>query len=162
MSAAALAFAVDWEMPYSRPSPAPVTNPITPAVSRNIDVPQRRTDDLLAAFDGIPWNLESFSTGDPRLWSLYEVWLNVQDSAGELPVWDLDLIPRLAPWLPDMFEVRFPGTGPRISRFGSSLTRALGVDLIDRDLASSLLGPGSERIDADARRARSTARALWS
>jgi hypothetical protein len=134
MSAAALAFTVDWETLYSRPALA------IPAFPRNIDMPRHRMDSP-AAFDSVPWSCESFSTGDPRLWSLYETWLNVQDAANELPVWNIDLIPRLAPWLPDMFEVRFPGTGTRISRFGSGLSHTLGVDMVDRDLACGLLGP---------------------
>jgi len=115
------------------------------------------------SFENGLWSFESFSTGDPRLWALYEIWLLNQGAAGEIPVWDIDLIPRLAPWLPDMFEVKLSEIGPRrFSRFGSGLARAMGVDLMGRDLASRLFGPGSERIDADALRCRASSQALWS
>ncbi|HYI72623.1 MAG TPA: hypothetical protein VEX87_22900 [Skermanella sp.] len=103
-----------------------------------------------------------FYPGDQRLWSLYETWLRHQDSSHHPPRWTIEMVPDLAFWLPNMFEVRFTDMGAHFSRFGSGLIRAIGVDLTGRRAASALLGPGSERIDTDCLHVRDTGKVIWS
>ena len=112
--------------------------------------------------DGYSVSFGSFYPGDQRLWSLYETWLRHQDSADLPPVWSLDIVPDLEFWLPNMFEVRFTDFGTHLTRFGSGLARAIGVDLTGRRFASALLGPGSERIDTDCHQVLETGKVIWS
>ena len=65
----------------------------------------------------------SFYPGDQRLWSLYETWLRHQNSSHQPPRWTIEMVPDLAFWLPNMFEVRFTDMGAHFSRFGSGLIR---------------------------------------
>jgi len=103
-----------------------------------------------------------FYPGDQRLWSLYETWLRHQESSNQPPLWSLDIVPDLTFWLPHMFEVRFTDMGAHFSRFGSGLTHAIGVDMTGRRVASALLGPGSERINADCVQVQETGKVIWS
>jgi len=108
------------------------------------------------------WSFGGYNPGDQRLWSLYEAWLRQQVSADLPPVWSLDIVPDLAFWLPNMFEVKFSEDGAHFTRFGSGLIRAMGVDLTGRHIASGLLGPGSERINTDCLQVRETGKVMWS
>ncbi|UEM19458.1 PAS domain-containing protein [Skermanella mucosa] len=112
--------------------------------------------------DGFSWNLSSYYPGDQRLWCMYELWLRHQHTHDHLPVWSLDIVPELGPWLPDMFEVKFTDAGACLSRFGSGLVRTFGVDLSGRHLGGGLLGPGSERLESDCQKVRATGQVIWS
>jgi hypothetical protein len=108
------------------------------------------------------WNFASFYPGDQRLWCMYEFWLRHQITPDGPPVWSIDIVPEMGPWLPDMFEVRFGDNGAWLSRFGSGLARTVGVDLTGRDLRTGLLGPGSERLDSDCLKVRESGLVMWS
>lgn len=132
-----------WERFYSEPA---IANPVATA----------------GMHDGFSWNLSSFYPGDQRLWCMYELWLGHQREPDHPPVWSLDIVPELGPWLPDMFEVKFTDAGTRLTRFGSGLVRTFGVDLSGRHLGAALLGPGSERLEADCQKVRATGQVTWS
>ena len=113
-------------------------------------------------FGRINGDQTSRDVGDPRLWAFYEYWLSIQISAVAPPQWSIDLVPQMATWLPDMFEVKFDDGEPRLFRFGSRLVQLTGVDFTGRFLKNALMGPGSELIADDCLQILRTGLPCWS
>jgi hypothetical protein len=85
---------------------------------------------------------------DPSLRPLLAWWRGLPRHDGRLPLWDLEHIFALKPWLGYLLIIRFPadGSAPWYSLYGMELVNFTGNDLTKRTMSTAATAPGSSSL----------------